>query len=45
MRGTRHVAHMRKRKNIYQVSGGKLEGKRPFRILSCRWKSNIKSLF
>jgi hypothetical protein len=30
---------MGKRTNIYQVSGGKIEGKRPVRILRCRWKS------
>jgi len=36
---------MGKRRNIYQVSGGKLEGKRPVRILRCRLKSNIKNSF
>jgi hypothetical protein len=36
---------MGKRRNMYQVPGGKLEGKRPFRILRYRWKSNIKSSF
>jgi hypothetical protein len=34
---------MEKRRNMYQISGGKLEGKRPVRIQRCMWKGNIKN--
>jgi hypothetical protein len=36
---------MGKRRNIYQVSGGKLEGKRPVRILRCNGRVILKVCF
>jgi len=42
MKWVGHVARKGERKCLYRVLAGKLEGKRPLRRPSCRWKDNIK---
>jgi hypothetical protein len=42
MRWAGHVAHMKERRVIYRVSGGKPEGKRPLGRHRLRWEGNIK---
>jgi hypothetical protein len=37
MRWERHVAGMGEGRNLYRVSVGKLEGKRPLERPRCRW--------
>ena len=42
MRWTGHVARMGKRRVLYRVFLGKVEGKRQLGRSSCRWEDNIK---
>jgi hypothetical protein len=37
-----HRAHMGYKRNVYKVSVGKVEGKRPLGRPTCRWEDNIR---
>jgi hypothetical protein len=39
---TNHVAHIGQEQRVYKVLVGELNGKRPLRILRCRWEDQIK---
>jgi len=42
MRWTGHVARVVKKRGLYRVLVGKLEGKRPLGRPRCRWEDNIE---